>query len=109
MRTRPRRVWRIRHELFWGEAFAWLAGPERPDAPRFELHADLARLYFELAEAYRHRREWPSADRAQRRAEYHAYLGTPPEPDSPRADSAVLPLEAVEYQRTTAKAKVSPN
>lgn len=108
MRTRPRKPWLIRHDLFWGEVFARLAGPERPDAPRTELHADLARLYLELADAYRHRRDWPRADRAQRRADDHAYLGTPPDPELPRADSAVLPLEAGLYQRTNAKAKISP-
>ncbi len=109
MRNVTRSPWRIRHELFWSETFARLAGPEREDEPRFELHADLARLYFELAEAYRQTQDLLRAEQAQRRAEYHEYRGAPLEPRSPRADSAVLPLEADQYQRTQAKGKVSPN
>jgi hypothetical protein len=109
MRTGTRPIWRIRYELFWSETFARFAGPEGDDEPRFELHADLARLYFELAEAYRQTPDLLRAERAQRRAEYHEYRGTPLEPRSPRADSAVLPLEADQYQRTHAQGKVSPN
>ena len=107
MRIPPRAPWRIRHELFWSELFARLAGPEADDEPRYELHADLARLYFELEEAYRERGDASRADRAKRRAEYQQYLATAPDPgpDSPLADAAAMPREAAFYRRTRARAK----
>jgi hypothetical protein len=107
----PRPLWRIRHELFWAELFARLAGPERDDEPpRFELHADLARLYFELEDAYARRGDALRAGRAHRRGLFHEYFGTPPDPDPdhPAADGAVLPLEAARYQRTHARRKPAP-
>jgi hypothetical protein len=107
MRTRGRPLWRIRHELFWSELFARLAGPERLGSPRFDMHAELARIYFELAEEYRRRGELQRAKEAEQRAENHALNSEPPE--LPPAVANAASVGDTRYHRTDARGKTTPN
>jgi hypothetical protein len=107
MRIRGRRLWRIRHELFWSELFARLAGHEHPGSPRFDMHAELARLYFELADAYRHGGEPQRAEAAELKAERHLVNSEPPE--LPPAVANAASASSTRYQRTEARGKVTPN
>lgn len=103
MRPRIRSPILIRHELFWCHAFAVLSGPEDDTNPRVEMHEDFARLYEELAEAYRRRRKWRQANRAIAAAEHHLLASEPPE--LPPAVAAELPLTAARYERTNLRGK----
>lgn len=73
---------------------------------RHELHDDLARLYFELAESYRMTGDRLRAALAERMAIYHSDLSVPPDP--PRADSMVLAVGDAQYIRTDARGVVQP-
>ncbi len=100
-------MWRIRHELFWSELFSRLAGPERPGSPRFDMHAELSRIYFELADAYRRRGDSQRAIEAERCAEHHALNSVPPE--LPPAVANVVSVDSARYLRTDARRKPTSN
>src|SRR5687767_246154 len=103
MRRRGRRVWRIRYDLFWSELFARFAGPAKPGSPRFEIHAELARLYFELADAYRREKNPQRAAEFEVLGAYHARESEPP--DLPPAVADALAVSNTRYQRTDARAR----
>jgi hypothetical protein len=103
MLVRPRPRWRIQHALFWSRFFARLAGPG-DGYNRFELHDELARLYFELSASYRQGGDRLRAARVERIAIYHSVLSTPPE--LPPADSMLLAVGDATYTRTDARGAV---
>src|SRR4051794_6972130 len=103
MRDHGRALWRIRHDLFWSRCFARLAGPALPGSPRYDMHAELARLYFELAEAYRLRNNVSRAEEAQRAAQFHERESEPP--NLPPAIANVASPADMTYRRTDARTK----
>ena len=72
--------WRPLYDLAWAKLLVWIATASRPGELRPGVHGYLAKLYFELADAFRARGRVSAGKRMMALAQEHELAGPPREP-----------------------------